>query len=89
VPGFPSVGLAAVTACDSFGLLLPPLACAKYNMHNLRHFARVYRNAAPMGADDMRMPFASSASGTNTHRESVAPMQAFGKMLSPGKSLPA
>jgi len=24
VPGYPSVGLADVIACDSFGLLLPP-----------------------------------------------------------------
>jgi hypothetical protein len=59
-----------------------------YNMYNLRHFARVYRIAAPIDAHDVCMPLAAAASGDSTHDESVASMQAFGKMRTRGNLFP-
>jgi hypothetical protein len=59
------------------------------NMYNLRHFARVYRIAAPMGAHDVCLPPAASDSRASMHDESVASMHAFGKMRMPGNSRPA
>jgi hypothetical protein len=59
-----------------------------YNMYNLRHFARVYRTATPLGAHDVCMLLAAVASGAGMHDESVASMQPFGKMRVRGNSLP-
>jgi hypothetical protein len=47
-----------------------------YNMYNSRHFARVDRITLP----------AALAFAATMHRESVASMQAFGKMRTRGNS---
>lgn len=60
----PRLGVADVTARDSFGLLLPSPRMRNYNMYNFRTFALVFGIAAPMHGEIVASVRASGKTGT-------------------------